>query len=323
MTHYDPWFSQKEVITWRKLLVNEYKRATKRYIEVKSPDVLKRERSALRAEMIKIGRCGLELTLEEERGHGSMKRLLRVRENRARVSAALDGFLHSKPWRDVRLKDVRDRAGLHITPFYRAFHSGLPGIYSWWATKELEDLVARTRAHAAESDRLQRRGLEILRTWSDLATAFVMEKPHGRLPLIAFIVYEIDSIGASMVAKASPYQGADLHDRYQAIHEFAGLAAGLHRAGARLIHELRAIIERDWDQLGGLRADSEALWPDRQDATWNAAVAFWQANLTNLFAVGVLEAESEVKRLREFSFNSWAKGAARPAAATMRHGPAT
>jgi AcrR family transcriptional regulator len=302
----DRWFGRPEVREWRNRVRAAYTANSLRYIRSKRPDLVASGR--IRREVERVGRQGLELQLDEERfGARTLKHLIGVAKNREAIGRALDELLMEKPFRRITLTELRARSRKHTASFYGAFKSGVLGAYCHWATGQLDQVVELSRKQIKEDLEADRDVKDILRRWSEMVKGFVLERPHGRLSMVQFLLYEIDSIGASLIADTRGKHDVEVQRQNETIDEFVFLAAAFHRAGARLIHQLKLVFAESHDVFVS-RNQPPPTSRDRDTADWNLAVSFWLTGLTSLLAVGLMEAEDEGKHLGPFVFESWFYG---------------
>lgn len=296
---------------WRQRLGHEYKRVTVEYVRAAEPDVDLPESGTLddaaKAVVLKRGRAGL--LLKEPLGRLSpleLKRRQRVDQQRREYRDALEVLLADKPLSAISVADVVNetvRGNNHA--FYTAYPSGLDGLFCYWATGELDLLT--DSVHRLFDVVLARRPVDVqlaLQKWMHRVSEFMITRQNGRLLIPTYLVQELDRIGAASVRGLRSASNPAL--KAKAVEDLVAHAAAFHRAGARSIHQLQRVFSEMPVQSSPLAAEK---WPDPEDWSWNLARSFWQATLTCLCAVGVLDASVDKVKHRQLMVDIWYRGA--------------
>lgn len=306
----DRWNALPSLKAWRKTLRHRYSRTTYRYVAATrigargdSSDVERGLRLAGRqGQQLALGRDGIDAADRRKAG--------KIEAHRRRISAALNVLLSQKPLREISVKELVAAASTNLDTFYKVFRSGKEGAYCFWCTDQLDRLSERTSEVLAPGPTpyVSREAWVDLEGWAEVVTNFMLAQPHGRLPLTAFLLHDIDSLGESFLRGSTDLADDVSGERTRQVNELALLAAGLHRAGARLIHQLAQFFKRHKTTVAGSNAISVTLWPDPDDATWFLAVSFWFTTLTSLLLEGTMEAEAQSRNLRRLAIRAWYAG---------------
>lgn len=313
----DTWFRLPEVVEWRRRLIRSYTESTIRYLKAREPELIgkgdisrlpKAAKKAALDVVVRSGRAGLRLNAgEEPLTTYARKRQSKVRHERSQFSKALTSLLERKSFRAITVMDVLRVSQKSRFAFYSVFRSGLHGAFCYWASKELDELASMTHQLFAGATQQGVTPVTILRQWVETVSQFIMARPYGRLQLVNFLVYEIDSVGSALVSRLEELEigSADRKHQDEIIEEFAELAADFHRSAARIIHELESFFMDPRFNLASRSKAARELWTDRESAAWGMAVSFWKTLFTSFSAIGMIEAEWDVKIHRTLVVDAW------------------
>jgi hypothetical protein len=310
------WFQLEELRQWRKRVQSKYRDATVEAIIADYPDLLKSTvpghtvtDPSDRAHVIRLGRTGIQSEQKNETAHAMRKRI-KLLNQRDAFEHNLDFLLHKKPLRRITVDDLVAEAGKPRYALYKAFKSGLPGVHCYWATKQLEALATTIQPLITIELATHTETRAVLELWVRAFSGFMLDRPHGRLPLFPYLAHELDDYGASLTARLKQsQQGSKEHKQAsELLDESVELAADLHRAGARLVHTLVPIFAAS--SAAGRSQIALTLWGEESvdSLYWNLALSFWQLVSTSVFSVGLLEAEFESEKHRDFTFEVWYRG---------------
>lgn len=313
------WLDLPYVHEWRQQLRQRYIEGTKHSLLTHRPSLFgvsgrRPSDTTYRRELILWGRAGVPARSPAVATRDA-KRLFGLQRRRQSLCAALDKLVTDRPLAVITVDDVLKTATTSRASFYGSYRSGLPGLRCTWVTQELDALTQRTKDRI-DSLRKRRGPRFILLDWTERVSAFLLERPFGRLSINSFLTHEIDGIGAAAVARLHQpnISASERARRESAVSEFVQLAADCHRAGARLIHQVQSVFEMRGAAALVDTPLAKRLWGERRhrksSVTWNLAVSLWQAAFSSVHSLGFLEAEHVADQHRRFMFYTWFKGVA-------------
>lgn len=316
--HRAPEVQRSAVRAWRERLRDAYGATTLAYLEVKRPEIhrayrqLSQTRPTLAgkrvvAEVIRYGRAGVQLSPEEESKIPEKTERSNLQRKRDHFSTALDRLFTEKLLAEIKVSDVLAAAGTSSYAFYSVFRSGIPGAFCHWARGHLDVFAKDSRELIARGRRERWSLKEILNEWVTRFATFVDEIPNGRRPMLAFLLYEIDNVGAGLVTKLPETRRhqQEYEERRAVVGEFAQIAADLHRAGARVLHELQQVF-LDAPESARFRL-ARRLWKGPESVAWNLSMSLWQITSVSLIARGLIEAEQQDVNHRSLLFEVWCR----------------
>lgn len=187
----------------------------------------------------------------------------------------------------------------------------MPGLYCYWAMKELGGLTRQTKDIVDQGLQQDRALSEILKDCKNRLIRFVMEKPIGRCKIMNFLGHEMEILGVNFERKMWVKRGkpSEYRKALQVLNEFAGLASDLDRSGARFIHELQRAFQYELEKKNEPPKLAQEIWKDPHSIAWHHAMCFWELVVTSVSSfIGIPEAEIEVNNYVEYTFRAWYRG---------------